>query len=30
VIQDYLGHKKIEHTVHYTRTNAARFEGLWR
>lgn len=30
LIQDYLGHKNIMHTVRYTRTNAARFEGLWR
>lgn len=30
VIQDYLGHKNISHTVKYTRTAAKRFEGLWR
>lgn len=30
LVQDYLGHKNIAHTVKYTRTNAARFEGLWR
>ena len=30
LIQDYLGHKNITHTVKYTRTAAARFEGLWR
>jgi type 1 fimbriae regulatory protein FimB len=30
LIQDYLGHKNIAHTVRYTRTAAARFEGLWR
>ena len=30
LIQDYLGHKNITHTVRYTRTAAARFEGLWR
>lgn len=29
LIQDYLGHKNIAHTVKYTRTAAARFEGLW-
>jgi len=29
-VQDYLGHKNIAHTVKYTRTAAARFEGLWR
>jgi type 1 fimbriae regulatory protein FimB len=30
LIQDYLGHRKIEHTVKYTATNPARFERLWR
>ncbi len=30
LIQDYLGHKNITHTVPYTRTAAHRFEGLWR
>jgi type 1 fimbriae regulatory protein FimB len=30
LIQDYLGHKNIQHTVRYTRTAAKRFEGLWR
>lgn len=30
LIQDYLGHKNISHTVKYTRTAAFRFEGLWR
>ena len=30
LIQDYLGHKNITHTVRYTRTAAYRFEGLWR
>lgn len=30
LIQDYLGHKNIAHTVRYTRTAAHRFEGLWR
>lgn len=30
LIQDYLGHKNICHTVKYTRTAASRFEGLWR
>jgi type 1 fimbriae regulatory protein FimB len=29
LVQDYLGHKNIAHTVRYTRTTAARFEGLW-
>jgi type 1 fimbriae regulatory protein FimB len=30
LIQDYLGHRNIEHTVKYTATNPARFEKLWR
>lgn len=30
LVQDYLGHKNISHTVRYTRTAASRFEGLWR
>ena len=30
LIQDYLGHRSITHTVRYTRTSAHRFEGLWR
>ena len=30
LIQDYLGHKNINHTVRYTNTAAHRFEGLWR
>lgn len=30
LIQDYLGHKNITHTVRYTRTAAHRFENLWR
>ena len=29
LIQDYLGHRKIQHTVRYTATNPARFEKLW-
>lgn len=29
-IQDYLGHRAIQHTVKYTATNPARFEKLWR
>lgn len=29
LIQDYLGHRNIRHTVHYTASNAARFTGLW-
>ena len=30
LIQDYLGHRNIQHTVRYTATNPARFEKLWR
>lgn len=30
LIQDYLGHRNIHHTVRYTATNPARFERLWR
>src|SRR5215510_8950043 len=30
LVQDYLGHKNIAHTVRYTRTAAIRFEELWR
>ncbi len=30
LIQDYLGHRDIRHTVIYTATNPARFERLWR
>jgi type 1 fimbriae regulatory protein FimB len=30
LIQDYLGHIKIQHTVRYTATNPAQFEKLWR
>lgn len=30
LIQDYLGHRNITHTVRYTRTAASRFEDLWR
>jgi type 1 fimbriae regulatory protein FimB len=30
LIQDYLGHKNIQHTVRYTAANSARFETLWR
>ena len=29
LIQDYLGHRNIQHTVMYTATNPARFERLW-
>jgi type 1 fimbriae regulatory protein FimB len=30
LIQDYLGHRNMQHTVMYTATNPARFERLWR
>jgi len=30
LIQDYLGHRNIQHTVMYTASNPARFERLWR
>ncbi|KFD24782.1 tyrosine-type recombinase/integrase [Yokenella regensburgei] len=29
LIQDYLGHRNIRHTVHYTAGNAARFARVW-
>ncbi|EPA9819914.1 tyrosine-type recombinase/integrase [Escherichia coli] len=29
LIQDYLGHKNIRHTVRYTATNPARFRQAW-
>ncbi|HGB4478446.1 TPA: tyrosine-type DNA invertase [Salmonella enterica] len=29
LIQDYLGHRNIQHTVRYTASNPARFEGIW-
>lgn len=28
-IQDYLGHRQIQHTVRYTELAPGRFEGLW-
>ncbi len=30
LIQDYLGHQNIQHTVMYTAVNPARVEKLWR
>ncbi|EAT1700420.1 DNA recombinase, partial [Salmonella enterica] len=30
LIQDYLGHRNIRHTVRYTASNAARFGEIWR
>jgi type 1 fimbriae regulatory protein FimB len=30
LIQDYLGHRNIQHTVKCTATNPTRFEKLWR
>jgi integrase len=29
-IQDYLGHKNIQHTVRYTELSPARFKNFWR
>jgi type 1 fimbriae regulatory protein FimB len=29
LIQEYLGHRSIEHTVTYTALDSARFENLW-
>lgn len=29
LIQDYLGHRNIRHTVRYTASNAGRFKGVW-
>lgn len=29
LIQDYLGHRNIRHTVHYTASNAQRFANIW-
>lgn len=29
LIQDYLGHRNIRHTVRYTASNAGRFEHMW-
>lgn len=29
LIQDYLGHKNIRHTVDYTKLSGRRFRGLW-
>ncbi|CCG86512.1 tyrosine-type DNA invertase [Erwinia piriflorinigrans] len=29
LIQDYLGHRNIQHTVLYTSSNSARFVGVW-
>lgn len=30
LIQDYLGHRNIRHTVRYTASSSARFEGIWK
>lgn len=29
LLQDWLGHRDIRHTAHYTRTSAKRFVGIW-
>lgn len=28
-IQDYLGHKNIQHTVHYTELSPTKFKDFW-
>lgn len=30
LLQDYLGHRNIQHTVRYTASNAARFKEVWK
>jgi len=30
LIQDYLGHRNIRHTVRYTASNMARFKNIWK
>lgn len=30
LMQDWLGHRDIRHTAHYSRTSAKRFEGVWK
>jgi len=30
VLQAYLGHKNIQHTVRYTELSSDRFKGFWR
>lgn len=30
LIQDYIGHRNIKHTVKYTASNPARYEKLWK
>ena len=30
LIQDYLGHRDVRHSVRYTRVAGRRFEGLWK
>lgn len=30
LIQEYLGHRNIQHTVRYTELNASRFRSLWK
>ncbi|HAU8908209.1 TPA: tyrosine-type recombinase/integrase [Escherichia coli] len=30
LLQDYLGHRNIQHTVRYTASNAARFKRVWK
>ena len=28
-LQDYLGHRNIEHTVRYTKLSSSKFKNLW-
>jgi len=28
-LQDYLGHRNIQHTVRYTKLSASKFKNLW-
>ena len=30
LIQDYLGHRDVNHTAHYTKLADHRFQGLWK
>ncbi len=30
MIQDFLGHRNIQHTVRYTELSKSRFEGMWK
>ena len=30
LIQDYLGHRDVNHTAHYSKLDDHRFQGLWK